>query len=146
MYFEHSPIFLNIKDIISSNFSPVLKQEKIEQLLNDTWYSLYLNKLESMSDHSNDFNKLLHINMIGFRDSFSNYVSNIKKDDKYLTPILSLAVDEISSCVFRVLFPIIFKGDEVNKTKTVIEIGKCVFNKWARTEYEKFKDNPDILP
>jgi predicted transposase YbfD/YdcC len=75
-----------------------------------------------MNEYTNDFNKLLQMNLVGFRESFSNYILNIKKEEKYLTPLLSLAVDEISSCVFRVLFPIIFKGDEVYKTKTVIEI------------------------
>jgi hypothetical protein len=61
--------------------------------------------------------------------------------------LLYLSVDDISSCVFKVLFPgpIIFKDEDVNKTNILIEIGEYVFNKWAKLDYHKYKEDYETI-
>jgi DNA-directed RNA polymerase len=137
--FDYSPVFMGVEEIFKSNKSPYEKQQEIEKLLNDSWFNLYINNLGS-SEFNKEYVKLLSTHIINFSNSLSIYLQNIKnKKLKHLEPLLNLPVNVTSLIIFKVLFPVLFRGEEINKTTLIIKIGKNIFTRWSKEEYNKIR-------
>ena len=122
------------------------KQKKIELLLNETWYKLFVNDLNSVEPFTVAYNEVIKLFILKFRVSLKNLLDSINyaKIPKHLIPIINTSIDDIARIVFKLIIPILFTGEEVNKTTFIIKIGESLFNNWVKLEYkkylEKFKD------
>lgn len=137
--FDYSPVYIGVENILKTNISSFEKQEKIEKLLNESWFELYLDDLKS-SEHNKEYVRLLSNHIKSFSDALSIKLDNMKdKNLKHLEPLLNLPINVTSLLVFKILFPILFTGEEINKTTLIIKIGKNIFNKWVKLNYSNIK-------
>lgn len=145
LMFDYSPIYLAVENILKDNsLTPYDKQINIEKILSENWLELYLEDFKS-SENNKDYVRMLNSHIKSFSNSLALNLSSIKnKKLLHLRPLLNLPINVTALLVFKILFPILFSGEDINKTSLVIKIGKSIFTKWAKFEFHRIKENSNI--